>query len=1088
MSTIEYNERLAAFANPSAIYRPAPLWVWNDDMQPQQIRFQLQELASHGFGGAFVHPRPGLVTPYLSEAWFARWEEALEEASRLGLKLYIYDENSYPSGFAGGHVPSELPDCLANSVLFHDYDVEQLKRKRGPSSIMLNRPGHPIKAFAVRAGEDGHSPWEVVQEVTRLPVSEWPSYGERFWVFELGTPETNNWLGGFAYADLLRPEVTQRFLETTHEQYRRHFGDRFGSQIPALFTDEPEISPGNLFEAGTPLPYTYWFAGEFERLNGYDLRDYLPCLFHDVVMPSDYPVEPEKVRYDYFCTIRSLWVNNSIRPISEWCEQQGIAFTGHYLEHQWPHPFHRTSPAVMSLYEYMHWPAIDFLETKLLRPKPASPEAPEPTSYDQLNHDPVAMLTVREAQSAANQFGRERVLCESYGAGGWDSTFEDYKRIGDWLYVHGINFMNQHLTYGTIAGARKRDHPQSFDWRQPWWDEYTELNHYYARLSYALSQGRSINRIAVLNPTTSSFLVTAETVASCPVYRAGIDATLELIQALSEGQWDFDLCDEFIMERHGSVEDAALRVGQARYEVLVIPAAVTHLKRSTVDLLSRFLDAGGTVLAAADPPELVEGCRSGEAARLQRQSGWHKASDTAQLLDRLSDTWTPRLVWTAARGDAPGGMAHLRRDLGDGSAFYFVVNSGKRRSTGTLTIAGEQVEQWHPFDGTVTYPEQRPGEGGTVSLDMKLEGSGSVLLRVLVHAEPLAPAAVQAGTGLPIEPQEEIVLPPATDLMRQPLATSDWSILPERDNVLPLLHCDLTAGTKRYEGLFTVHASRYAFEHHGFETNPWDNAVQFKSRLLDRNRAWDARSGIVAEYHLEIAELEGVGPVRLELERPELYRISVNGIACPAAAEGSRLDHHMGSLDIRDALQSGRNTIRLEGRPFSIFMELEPIYIFGAFSVIPGEQGWQLARERAAALGSWRECGYPFYSDAMRYRHTFQAPDADACIVVSIPSWQGAVISVSVDGVQAGLIGVDHGHELEITPHIRPGVHHMVDYRVSGTWRNLMGPHLDHEKLRNTAWPGAWKRSPLAGPPPASDYDLLDYGLLGDVELYLLTP
>ncbi|MDG0790024.1 glycosyl hydrolase [Cohnella ginsengisoli] len=558
------DKHLSCFAAPAAIYRPAPLWVWNDDMEPESIRFQLRELASHGFGGAFVHPRPGLVTEYLSDAWFERWGDALEEASRLGLKLYIYDENSYPSGFAGGHVPSELPDCLANSVLFNEYGADEVARKLANASPMLNRPGHPIKAFAVRETPDRSPAWEIVRDVTLLPMTQWQTHGDRFWVFELGTPMTNNWLGGFAYADLLRPEVTARFLAVTHEAYRERFGDRFGAQIPALFTDEPEISPGNLFEHGSPLPFSFWFAGEFERRNGYDLRDYLPFLFRDaaIAFETTPAVDAAKVRFDYFETIRELWVNNSVRPISQWCEANGIAYTGHYIEHQWPHPFHRTSPAVMSLYEFMHWPAIDMLETKLLRADAAGPGSaflpfmpPNEAQCAQGAHnDPAALLTVREAHSAANQFGRERVLCEAYGAGGWDSTFEDYKRIGDWLYVHGINFLNQHLTYGTIVGARKRDHPQSFDWRQPWWDEYARQNDYFGRLSYALSQGRTVNRIALLNPTTSSFVATAEAVEGDALYQQGIVDMLALVQSLSDGQWDYDLCDEYIMAGHASAE------------------------------------------------------------------------------------------------------------------------------------------------------------------------------------------------------------------------------------------------------------------------------------------------------------------------------------------------------------------------------------------------------------------------------------------------------------------------------------------------------------------------------------------------------
>jgi len=70
------------FKDPPASHRTAPLWVWNDLMNKEQIAFQLKELKNHGFGGAFVHPRPGLITEYLSDEWFDMWGFALKTASK----------------------------------------------------------------------------------------------------------------------------------------------------------------------------------------------------------------------------------------------------------------------------------------------------------------------------------------------------------------------------------------------------------------------------------------------------------------------------------------------------------------------------------------------------------------------------------------------------------------------------------------------------------------------------------------------------------------------------------------------------------------------------------------------------------------------------------------------------------------------------------------------------------------------------------------------------------------------------------------------------------------------------------------------
>src|SRR5436190_20253277 len=87
------------FTQPTRDYSSAPLWVWNDMLTERQIRDTMRDLAGQQVKQVFVHPRPGLMTPYLSKEWFRLWKIALDEAERLDMNVWIYDENSYPSGF-----------------------------------------------------------------------------------------------------------------------------------------------------------------------------------------------------------------------------------------------------------------------------------------------------------------------------------------------------------------------------------------------------------------------------------------------------------------------------------------------------------------------------------------------------------------------------------------------------------------------------------------------------------------------------------------------------------------------------------------------------------------------------------------------------------------------------------------------------------------------------------------------------------------------------------------------------------------------------------------------------------------------------
>ncbi len=102
----------------------------------EQIRGTLRDLAGQKVMQAFVHPRPGLMTPYLSDEWFRLWKIALDEAEKLDMNIWIYDENSYPSGFAGGHVPEVMPESRGRGLVFRE---EKQAPESGDDTVAVYR-------------------------------------------------------------------------------------------------------------------------------------------------------------------------------------------------------------------------------------------------------------------------------------------------------------------------------------------------------------------------------------------------------------------------------------------------------------------------------------------------------------------------------------------------------------------------------------------------------------------------------------------------------------------------------------------------------------------------------------------------------------------------------------------------------------------------------------------------------------------------------------------------------------------------------------------------------------------------------------
>ncbi|MCC7519011.1 MAG: hypothetical protein IT578_07495 [Verrucomicrobiae bacterium] len=79
-----------------------PFLFLNHRFDERHLRKVVREIAAGGVDGVFLHPREGLLTPYLSEAWFAAIGTCVDEAKRRGIKAWIYDEFPDPSGLASG--------------------------------------------------------------------------------------------------------------------------------------------------------------------------------------------------------------------------------------------------------------------------------------------------------------------------------------------------------------------------------------------------------------------------------------------------------------------------------------------------------------------------------------------------------------------------------------------------------------------------------------------------------------------------------------------------------------------------------------------------------------------------------------------------------------------------------------------------------------------------------------------------------------------------------------------------------------------------------------------------------------------------
>jgi len=197
------------------------------------------------------------------------------------------------------------------------------------------------------------------------------------------------------------------------------------------------------------------------------------------------------------------------------------------------------------------------------------------------------------------------------------------------------------------------------------------------------------------------------------------------------------------------------------------------------------------------------------------------------------------------------------------------------------------------------------------------------------------------------------------------------------------------------------------------------------------------------------------------------------------------LDRAFGVFPIGPRVRPGRNRLSLRSSPFTVFTELEPVYILGDFRLESRDKGFGLVPPAPLTLGSWKAQGLPFYAVGVRYEKTYAVPSFEpkkTAWVVKLGGWKGALAEVFIDDSSAGIIAFPP-YELDLTPRLTPGPHRLAVV-VTGTLKNTLGPHHNNPP-RGKAWPSSFQKGAPSGYPPGSDYDVLDYGLLEDFKLEL---
>ncbi len=1019
-------ELKATFEQPESAYRGKPFWAWNGKLEEGELRRQIRVMHGMGLGGFFMHSRVGLATPYLSEEWFDLVSACVGEARKLGMEAWLYDEDRWPSGAAGGIVTSD-PRYRHRNLSMHVGD---------PAEADLE--DEPLAVFCAKV--DGL----VATDVKRLPADrsagDVPD-GERLLAFFVKVDDPHSWYNDATYLDTMNHEAVQKFIEVTHEAYKREVGEEFGGLIPGIFTDEPHhgwVFGRSFFDGGEPsmIPWTDKLPAVFQERYGYDILDHLPELFFDVEGAGI-----SQARYHYHDCKTHLFVDAFSRQIGEWCAKNELLFTGHSLAEATLRSQAQVGGAPMRFYEFMQAPGIDML-----------------------TDNRIEYGTAKQCSSVKHQMGRRWMLSELYGCTGWDWPFEGHKASGDWQAALGVNLRCQHLAWYTMSGQAKRDYPASLSFQSPWWEHYGIVEDYYARVNAVLSRGEAVRDVLVVHPVESAWARAHMGWMSDEAQQRLEDDWDALLHWLLDEHLDFDFGDEEMMSRLSAVrnEDGpVLTLGKAAYRAVIVQPMDT-IRSSTLALLEEFSEAGGTVIFAGTPPTHVDALPSDAAA--QTAEGCVRVPfEPGAVAEALESA---RVVSIAdANGNEKAETLYMLRSDGE-DRLLFICNTDRENATGELTVeirGGGQVQLWDAETGR-RYAVETTSQEGRTSWKCEMAPAGSRIYTLSPEAEDLpAPECLEEvrAVGLPGD---------------------NWTTALNEPNVLVLDTPEFSIDEGEWQGpLEILKADRAIREAMGLPTRgarmvqPWA-----------REKKQGPTAEIALRYTVRVDNLPR-GPVHLALEQPDRFEITLNGVKLPQEnASGWWVDPAIRLLPIEAAaLHEGDNELLLRGK-MSDDCNLEAAFLLGDFAVtVEGADARITGDLPALTFGDCVPQGLPFYSGNIVYRTSvpFTLAEGERAFV-EVPKFRGVAARVLVDGQEAGGIGWQP-HEVEITDLAAGKDRVEVLVELLGTRRNSFGPL--HAQTRAGGWVGAAEFT-TSGEGWRGEYVLVPMGVLTPPRISVRRP